>query len=253
MTKITEFLEKLDLSELEAKLYLTLLESGPQTVRDLAKRAEIGRTTSYPYIDLLLEKGLILKSVKGVHTYVSVTTPGESLRHIVDQKTKQLSALKDEFPSVLESLTASMNTIDADDAEIKYYKGKLGIRKIYEEALQSNELRSTVNFETGVLFPDIEKLFIDALEKNPDFVMYELLADTPKARSIPPLHSTRYFRKFIPPKVKLSTADTLIYDGKVGIINLDGNPVGTLLNNRDYFINSKGMFDFIWDMLPSHD
>jgi len=63
MEKILEYLEQLDLSEIEAKLYLTLLETGPTSVRDIAAAIGIKRTTAYLYVDQLAEKGLITKMV----------------------------------------------------------------------------------------------------------------------------------------------------------------------------------------------
>lgn len=249
MNNVITYLEKLGLSDLEAKLYITLLQTGPVTVRDLAKKADIGRTTSYPYIDLLLEKGLIMKIVKGVHTLVSAVSPEESLNQIVEEKTKTITEIKDEFPEVVKVLKSSISTTSVGEAEIRYYQGELGIKKIYQEALRSHELRSYVNFEYGIVFPGIQEMFFDVFEKNPNFVMYELLADTPVARKQISLHPTRYFRKFIPPHVKMSTADNLIYDGKVSIINLDNKVVGTVLQNSDYYTNAKSMFDFVWQLI----
>ena len=93
-------------------------------------------------------------------------------------------------------------------------------------------------------------MLIQIFDKNPDFIMYELFADTPLARQYPLLHKKRYFRKFIPPHIKLSTAEIIIYDGKVSIVNFSNKIVGTVLQNTDYYINTKGMFDFIWQLLP---
>lgn len=251
MNKVNDFLEKLELSELEAKLYLTLVESGPLTVRDLASKAGIGRTTSYPYIDLLLEKGLIMKIVRGVHTLVAVNPPAESLQQIVDEKTRTINTIQKEFPEVVTILNSSINTSSIEDAEIRYYKGRLGIKKVYEEALKAKELRSYANFINGLTLPEVEDMFIEAFNKNPDLIMYELLGDTPVSRQQPLLHGTRYFRKYIPSIVKVSTTDILVYDGKVCIINLDTIPVGTVLQNKDYYIHTKGMFDYFWEILPN--
>ena len=46
MEKIVDYLKQLDLSDVEAKLYLTLLQTGPSSVRDLAQTIDIKRTTA---------------------------------------------------------------------------------------------------------------------------------------------------------------------------------------------------------------
>lgn len=250
MNNVITYLEKLGLSDLEAKLYITLLQTGPVTVRDLAKKADIGRTTSYPYIDLLLEKGLIMKIVKGVHTLVSAVSPEESLNQIVEEKTKTITEIKDEFPGIVNVLKGSIPANSIDQSEIRYYKGELGIKKIYQEAMKTKKLRAYANFINGITLPDVEEMFFDAFEKNQDFTMYELLGDTIASRKQPMLHDKRYFRKYIPSIVKLSTTDILMFDGKVCIINLDTVPSGTVLQNTDYYIHTTGMFDYFWDTIP---
>ncbi|HSW88683.1 MAG TPA: helix-turn-helix domain-containing protein [Candidatus Saccharimonadales bacterium] len=255
MNKVLDFLEKLELSDLEAKLYLSLIESGPQTVRDLAKRAAIGRTTSYPYIDLLLEKGLIMKSVKGVHTYVIATSPEESLRHIVDQKTKTIQSIQKEFPEVISQLNSSVNTADIEGAEIKYYKGKTGIMKVYEDALKANELRSYIKLvEIQLAFPNNVFLFDEAFKINPKLQVKEILYDSSFARNEAKelAKNERYSYKFMPEGVKLTSEDILIYDGKVAIIHYRGesNSHTIVLQNIDYYNNSKELFEYMWKTLP---
>src|SRR5579859_5142187 len=139
MSKIVDYLEKLDLSEIEAKLYLALLESGPVTVRELARKTGIGRTTSYPYIDLLIEKELIMKIVKRSRTQVIANPPQESLQYLIKQKAETFKSINEEFPEIIKTLTATLpQPKNISEAEIKYYKGKNGVKKIYEDALQGS-------------------------------------------------------------------------------------------------------------------
>src|SRR5215469_18867685 len=85
MDKIIDYLKQLDLSDAEAKLYLTLLKAGPVSVRDLAQTVDIKRTTTYFYIDQLVEKGLIMKLVRGSKKLVAANEP-ENLKSLVDTK-----------------------------------------------------------------------------------------------------------------------------------------------------------------------
>src|ERR1700733_13321654 len=139
MDKLVDYLKQLDLSDVEAKLYLTLLKTGPTSVRDLAATIDIKRTTAYFYIDQLVEKGLIIKLVRGSKKLVAANEP-ESLKTLVDKKLKNAEEVRQEFPDILKTLTTSLpKGNNSDDAEVKYYKGKNGVKKIYEEALKANE------------------------------------------------------------------------------------------------------------------
>jgi len=79
MQKIIEYLRQLGFSEIETKLYLALLESGPISVKDLAELTHIKRTTAYFHIDLLVEKGLLIRVVNGSHKQVAAIQPESGL------------------------------------------------------------------------------------------------------------------------------------------------------------------------------
>src|SRR5215469_15447405 len=100
MDKIIDYLKQLDLSDAEAKLYLTLLKAGPVSVRDLAQTVDIKRTTAYFYIDQLVEKGLIMKLVKGSKKLIAANEP-ENLKILVEEKIKKAQAVQENFPAIL--------------------------------------------------------------------------------------------------------------------------------------------------------
>lgn len=135
-----------------------------------------------------------------------------------------------------------------------YYKGVGGVKKIYEEALQSKELRSYANLAImeGV-FPENLHLFANAFKYNKELKMYEIVEDSEQARKQTSYSSKneRYFYKFLPPEVKLSAADILIYEGKVSIINIGSQITGVIFRNQEYYNNTMELFDFNWRVLPN--
>lgn len=257
MEKIINYLKQLELSELEAKLYLTLLQTGPITVRELAERIDIKRTTAYLYIDQLVEKGLVLKLIKGSKKLVAADEP-ENLQTLVEEKVAHAKEVQQHFPTILKTISTSLpQGKDIGEAEIKYYKGKNGVKKIYEEALRAKELRSYYNIELmKEALPDNEILFVHALNHNKDIKIYELIQDSPlsreklKASKAMSVKHERYFIKFLPKGITLSAADILIYDDNIGIVNVGNQFTGIVLHNKDYYNNSKELFDLVWKVLP---
>jgi len=254
MEEITEFLKQLDLSDIEAKIYITLLESGPTTVRELAEDINIKRTTTYTYINQLIEKGLITEVMKGFHKQIAANTP-ESLQFLIEQKLETVIILQKSFPDILKKLdTIHPQEDSAKEAEIKYYKGKNGVRSIYEMALRANEFRSYVNVEEVLeVFPDNAKLFDIAIHSNPKMRMFEIVENSPQSRNRVNLahkKSKRYSYKFFPKDVKITSTDILLYDGKISIINLKNKIDGLTLINTELYNNFKVLFDFIWRILP---
>lgn len=254
MDNIVDYLKQLDLSDVEAKLYLTLLQTGPVSVRDLAQTIDIKRTTAYFYIDQLVEKGLIMKLVKGSKKLVAANEP-DNLKHLVEEKLAFAKKVQQGFPNILKELTTILpEGNDKKDVEIRSYKGMLSARKIYEEALRSDEVRSYVRVyqETDQLFPNNTNFFINAFKKNKHLKMWEIIYDSDSTLepSQQIAESTdRYFYIFMPKHLKLSSEDILIYDGRVAIINYRGNNTSIVLHSVDFYNNLKELFDFIWQVL----
>jgi sugar-specific transcriptional regulator TrmB len=253
MNHIIDYLERLDLSEVEAKLYFTLLKSGPLSVRELAKAVEIKRTTTYMHIDQLIEKGLIIKLVKKSRKLVSANDPKESLKALAEQKLESAKKTKEQFPEMLKRISnIALENKDISEAEIRYYKGVSSLKKIYKEALDGEELclYATLS-ELRILFHD-PNLFENALKRNPKLKIYEIYGDSP--RNIKKFSFTtsikRYRYKFMPESVGLTAPGILLFDNKVAIINTKGSPSAVVLRNSDYYVNSKKLFDFIWKLLP---
>src|SRR5258708_24684886 len=152
MKEITDYLEELSLSEIEGKIYLTLLKTGPISVRKFAPLIGLKRTTAYLNIDPLIEMGLITKVIKGAQKQIVAACP-EVLKDLIEKKFQSaknqiqvVGNLEKKYPSVLKAIEKTFPIQnDTQDAEIRYYKGKAGLRKIYTQALQGSELRLYAN------------------------------------------------------------------------------------------------------------
>lgn len=256
--QLFDYLEKLDVTENEANLYMKLLETGPLDVKSLSQILETKRTTIYNYVTNLIDKGLISKSIYKSRTLLGANAPDEILPYLVEQKIQDGRAMRDELPAMIKKLNTSFNHNETiNQAEIKFYKGKLGVQKIYKEALAANELRSYVNIAIMYDYiPSNSLLFANALKNNTHLKMYELIEDSVISREQVAFQKEnakheRYFYKFLPKDVKLTAADTLIYDGNVAIINVGKEISGVVFQNTDHYKNSKSLFDSYWSMLPT--
>lgn len=257
MNTIVDYLKQLDLSEVEAKLYLTLLQMGPSSVRDLAQTIDIKRTTAYFYIDQLVDKGLIMKLVKGSKKLVAANEP-ESLKHLVEEKLESAKLVEKNFPEILKILTSDLPRENVtEESGIRYYKGINNVRKIYEDAFKADEICSYVRLtetETAKkVFANNILTFNEAFKRNEKLIIKEILYDSPLSEEQAPKLLTknkRYSFKFMPEDLQLSSEDILIYDGKVAIINYKSQVSIIVLHNNDYYKNSKELFEFIWKILP---
>ena len=68
-------IEKLGLSEKEAKVYLASLELGPSPVQVISQKSKVNRATTYVVIDSLMAMGLMSTYDEGKKTFFTSESP----------------------------------------------------------------------------------------------------------------------------------------------------------------------------------
>ncbi|MEK7570729.1 MAG: helix-turn-helix domain-containing protein [Patescibacteria group bacterium] len=253
MKKILDYLGELEFSNVEAQIYLALLEKGSLTVAELAQEVKINRTAAYPSINRLRERGVLAEDIKGPQKKFIASEP-ERLYYFIEKKRDTIKSLERRFPDIIQTITTAPQTQQTDDVKVVSYKGEVGVKKIYKEALGFDELRSYVKLEksTSVLGDNVQ-LFNTAFARNPRLRVKEIYYKLPleKMSVIQKVAQNKHYHyKFMLKKLNLTSGDTLIYDGKVAIIDYSNKINTVVLYNKNYYQNAKELFDFIWDMLP---
>lgn len=120
---LLEVVKNSGLDESEARVYLAALAIGRDTIHQLAKQANLNRTSSYGVIDRLKAKGLVSVVKKGEVSLVSAVAPD-----------KLLQVQKDNYQN-LERHLADLNylfTIAKKDPGVKFYEGSDGLKTVLE-------------------------------------------------------------------------------------------------------------------------
>jgi HTH-type transcriptional regulator, sugar sensing transcriptional regulator len=81
-------IERLGLTEKEAKVYLTSLRIGPASMQVLARKAKVDRGTAYHVAQTLTEKKLFGITEEGKRPLFRVTHPGQLYQYVENQKIK---------------------------------------------------------------------------------------------------------------------------------------------------------------------
>lgn len=79
-------LEKIGLTDSEAKVYLGSLELGPDTAQHIAAKASVSRPTTYIMIENLMKRGLMSKFKKGKKWAFAAAAPHQLLYVITNQQ-----------------------------------------------------------------------------------------------------------------------------------------------------------------------
>jgi HTH-type transcriptional regulator, sugar sensing transcriptional regulator len=127
--QIKDFLAQFDLDGKKADVYLATLEVGSATVAEIAKKAELKRTTGYDILQGLEKAGLVYETIKGKKRLFVAEDP-EKLRKKIEEKEKMLSEM---LPQL-----RSFYNVRGTKPKIRFYEDKAGLREVYADTLNYN-------------------------------------------------------------------------------------------------------------------
>ena len=132
-----KFLTQLGLSQKEAEVYLTLLGTGPASIRHIAAETEINRGTVYESLKKLMKRGLVSRSEHKGRKHFIAEDP-EVLKHLFKDERRRLVTLRKELIKSLPVLQG-MKTQSRKKPAIRIYEGLAGTRFVLEDVLKTIE------------------------------------------------------------------------------------------------------------------
>lgn len=246
MNNLEEKLANLDLSKREIDVYLAVLVLGKSTISDISRKSKIKRTTVYEYIESLLEKGFAYKTAEKKRIFYCVENP-EKITRILEDKKKSIDAKKQKIEKIIPELV-SLYSASFNKPTISFYEGKSGIKRIYEEMLNTHKniysMFSPANFFK--LFSHKENHELLMILYNNGGILYNLVEKSDRA--IEHLKQKKYNNfvknKLLPENFSFET-DLLIVDDTVALISFK-NLVGVIIKDRAIANLHKNIFNFIW-------
>jgi len=141
MEPLVAQLKKLNLSEKEARIYLTLLELGPSTPYRIAKKAHLKRPTAYVIAEGLVEKGLLVQVIsEKKKTYVA-----RSPESYVADIEKRVAEAKKVLPELM-----AVQRKTSEQPNLLYFEGLEGMRQAYDYRLKDFHNTEIVGFAARV-------------------------------------------------------------------------------------------------------
>jgi sugar-specific transcriptional regulator TrmB len=120
----SDTLQKMGLSEKESAIYLALLETGPATISEVARKSGIHRPLIYKTLPGLEQKGLISKGPKGKLVQYVAEPPAKLAT--------QFERLRADFDELLPQLEGVYTTADKKPI-VKFLEGKHGIMSVFDD------------------------------------------------------------------------------------------------------------------------
>lgn len=242
---LTEPLQKIGLTEKEAKVYLATLELGGDKVQEIAKKAGLKRPTVYVILDELKQKGLIFHEKKtGADIYTAVN-PDQLKRKIEEQK----KSLDEALPFL-----RAMYTGEKSKPQVQVFEGIEGMKEVYFNHLFKS--KTEILFFTAVeklhaVFPDVLDMWIKNTQTKERKKTREILNADPgdieyglKVTKGNPDTEVRIIPYGSAPP--LSGVDNAIFEDKVILVSLEGKLFTTLIQSKVLADALRTLFELAW-------
>jgi sugar-specific transcriptional regulator TrmB len=240
MTKtLIPILTNIGLTDKEAKVYISLIETGTNIVSKIAEKARTNRVTTYDILEKLISKGFVSSFTKQRIKYFSATDP-EIITSNFEQKTKALKDSVHEFKRLKG---------ETSHPRIQYFEGLDGIKAIYGDTLNSKTeiLNFSNSEEIRKYWPTYDKDYVSKRAKKKIFLKGIITADEAgkKVKSEDPL----YFREMrLIQKDKYNfTNEINIYDDKVAIISFADELIGMIIESKEIANTQRTIFQMVWE------
>ncbi|MBS3922042.1 MAG: hypothetical protein KGZ37_02695 [Nitrosarchaeum sp.] len=232
------------------RVFLELLQNGPQTAAFLAKKLSLPRPSIYDALHLLEAKNFVVSQSEERKTIFSINNPGTILQKLDDSSTKLEKAKKD-FKGMLPELLKSPRITEP---KIKMFVGKEGCQQTMRDILWYK------NIETYTLWPMhkmIEILTPEFLEWHNKKRVENKMSLKSIRKEIDKVDLKKYpfigakkedLReiKFLPKNVDLSMS-YWIYADNVAFVSAGKELYGFIVHSKEFADMMKFNFDIIWD------
>lgn len=244
-------LQKIGLSEKEAKVYLAALELGQSPVQKIAAKAKVNRATTYVILEGLMKKGVITTYEQGKKRYF-VAEPPQSLKNVIGQQQNELDSKERALNDLMPELVSVYNLLP-NKPVVKFYEGKEGLKTILEERLQENSK------DVSLFSPmeDVEQFFSPEeaesyrrrrIEKQAYYKAVCSVNDPLKHVEFPMADLRKVSHQKTP-----FFADIAVYGDKVSISTLKGKVCGVVLESKAIADTFRSIFKLAYDSAIKND
>ena len=226
-------LRALGLTEIEEKVYLTLLEEGPSLAGHISRKSGIHRRMVYDATERLIKKGLVSYILKNNRRLFEAVDPERLLQLAQEQE----AAVKQTLPQL--KLAYSLSK---EKQETNFFKGHAGVKSVLED-----EIREGKELLILAASPLAREMFtayfhwFDVRRKQKN-IKVQMLADSAHTFDKLPLAEVKYL-----PGLGSELTSTNIYADKIAIFFWSKEkPFVVLIKQKEIADAYRSYFSQLW-------
>jgi len=240
-------LQKLGLSDKEAKVYLSSLELGPSPVQVIAQKAGVNRATTYVMIESLIGRGLMSSFEKGKKRFFTAESPDQLMTLLKKEEAEVGTKIK-QLGDMIPELKMIFSNSD-EKPKVRFFKGIEGIKAIQDDILNSeyDSLEEIVSLdEFYKIFPpnenDYRKSFNKRVRPIPTKIIY-----TSERGQILKNHENQKDRRYMPKEKFPFPVEIIIYGNKAAISVCKGKLTGVIIEEKSISDSLRAVFYLAWE------
>ena len=241
-----EELKEFGLSEKEAKVYLALLELEVATVQEIAKAAEVNRSSAYVVLESLKKRGLVsVSGGKKVQKYV--VAPPDRLVRMAEQRAKKHADIKSRIGNILPDLK-SLYKGTKQKPRVQVFEGVENIITHLEETLEMREKVMRV-YSSGSRMHDFFEGYMPIYMRKraqKSIKMYGIHPDNPENQALSKYQPETDESVYIPAAKYRFTSDFAIYDNTISYVSQSGEYAITI-ESKDIADAMRSAFDLAFE------
>ncbi|MBD3300800.1 MAG: hypothetical protein GF347_05620 [Candidatus Moranbacteria bacterium] len=240
-------IQKLGLTEKEAKVYIALLHLGKAVIQEIGKSAGVNRVTTYNIIDSLAEKGLIKSAIVGKKTYFIAEHPKE-LINLIGLQRKKLEKRKKDLAEHLTHLKKIYKKSN-NKPTVKFFSGVEGLQSYYDYVLnmKGNELINISYLDaTQNFYPQHNKEYVPKKVKKKINSKLIYISQKGKNKNYESNKSKLRKSKYIPYEEMPFESDIAVFDDITTLASYGKEIIFVLIQDKEISKSMKTMLNFIF-------
>ncbi len=251
----SELEEVLDLDDLEAKVYLNLLRTGPITASALAKELDIDRARMYRTVDKLVSRNIISTTLSSPKLCVAAD-PHDALKTALGRKEDEINKIKKSGESIINKINNEITTNQGSN--VPTFRVVQGRNNIYADIASIIE-NSTGTIYIATTLDDVSRMYhstipekITICEKNGGSVRLLVDMNDPKlAAFVKRFNATETRIGKLPSKGRMVVQENrkmIMSDSAASSHNSNADSDFSLCTNSPEMVdNIFTLCSFLWD------
>lgn len=244
---IAEIFKDLGLKEEHSKIYTAALEWGETSITNLAERAGIPRTSAYPYVEELIEIGLLKQSMKRGKKNLLPADP-ELLLELLEKRSNEIQR---SIAKLNEDTLMDLKAMQRKDnkPKLQYLEGAEGIKKAYEMSLKASGETMVQCFTEdykGIVSPEFFDEYFDKFFGSGKPTRELLTSDEGDNEYADKWGTEKNLQAFVDIDKSIET-DVIIYDETVIFVSFNKvNPYALVIEDPEIVKSMTVMYDLAW-------